>query len=248
MLYLYRKNKLFKAPTLRDAAGLTGVKCPVVSVAGAGGKTTTIRCLAREYVRAGGQVVVTTTTHMRMEELPWFLLEPTADAIREKLSRYGQVWTGLPAEPGKMKGIPEQLFKELWKQKLPVLIEADGAKCLPLKVPAEHEPVIPDKTTHVFYVFGLDAVGCRIADVCFRYERAADLLDKNITDCITAHDIAFLACSEQAGRKGCPADAEYTVVLNKADDKARMDTALAICKMIESMGDTRVIVSNHKET
>ena len=40
-----------------------------------------------------------------------------------------------------------------------MLIEADGAKCLPLKVPAEHEPVILPETTHVLSLYGMDAVG-----------------------------------------------------------------------------------------
>ena len=42
-----------------------------------------------------------------------------------------------------------------------VLIEADGARRLPLKVPAEHEPVIPEMTTHVLSVYGLDSIGKR---------------------------------------------------------------------------------------
>ena len=39
------------------------------------------------------------------------------------------------------------------------MIEADGAKRLPLKVPGEWEPVIPDFTDLVVGVIGMDAVG-----------------------------------------------------------------------------------------
>ena len=63
-------------------------------------------------------------------------------------------------------------------------------------------------------------------------ERAAELLDKNITERVTAEDIAFLAASDQAGRKGCPAEAVYTVVLNKADDRKRRECALEILSLI----------------
>ena len=63
MFYCYRDNNLYESKLLTEAAGLTGVKYPVVSAVGAGGKTTTLRRLADEYVQPGVPVIVTTTTH-----------------------------------------------------------------------------------------------------------------------------------------------------------------------------------------
>ena len=49
MIYIYRDHKLCETDSLLSAAGLAGWKHPVVSAAGAGGKTTLLRHLAREY-------------------------------------------------------------------------------------------------------------------------------------------------------------------------------------------------------
>ena len=192
-------------------------------------------------------MIVTTTTHMMVEDRPWFLLEPSAEKMGELLAAYGQAWVGTPAPGGKMQGVPCEFLDKIWKMGLPVLIEADGARKLPLKVPGEQEPVILPETTHVLSVYGLDAVGQRIEDVCFRPERAAELLDKKITERVTAEDIAFLAASDRAGRKGCPPEAVYTVVLNKADDRKRRECALEICGLLCGKEIGNVIVSCYEE-
>ena len=188
-------------------------------------------------------MIVLTTTHMTAEDRPWFLLEPSEEKMRELLAAYGQAWVGTPAPGGKMQGVPCEFLEIIWKMGLPVLIEADGARRLPLKVPGEQEPVILPETTHVLSVYGLDAVGGKIGDVCFRPERAAALLNKNITEQITVEDVAFLAASEQAGRKGCPKGAVYTVILNKADDLRRRGYALEICNMLKEEGIENTIVT-----
>lgn len=65
------------------------------------------------------------------------------------------------------------------------MIEADGAKRLPLKVPGEWEPVIPDFTDLVVGVIGMDAVGQMIRESCHRPERVAAFLNKEQTDPVT---------------------------------------------------------------
>lgn len=247
MIYSFRDGRLCEVSSLRQAAGLTGIPSPVVSAAGAGGKTSAIRRLAQEYIESGQRVIVTTTTHMMVEDRPWFLLEPSAEKMGELLAAYGQAWVGTPAPGGKMQGVPCEFLDKIWKMGLPVLIEADGARKLPLKVPGEQEPVILPETTYVLSVYGLDAVGQRIEDVCFRPERAAELLDKKITERVTAEDIAFLAASDRAGRKGCPPEAVYTVVLNKADDRKRRECALEICRLLRGKEIGNVIVSCYEE-
>lgn len=247
MIYSFRDGRLCEVSSLRQAAGLTGIPSPVVSAAGAGGKTSAIRRLAQEYIESGQRVIVTTTTHMMVEDRPWFLLEPSAEKMGELLAAYGQAWVGTPAPGGKMQGVPCEFLDKIWKMGLPVLIEADGARKLPLKVPGEQEPVILPETTHVLSVYGLDAVGQRIEDICFRPERAEELLDKKITERVTAEDIAFLAASDRAGRKGCPPEAVYTVVLNKADDRKRRECALEICGLLCGKEIGNVIVSCYEE-
>lgn len=250
MIYIYNEDRLCEADSLRQALkleteGIRGQR-PVVSAVGAGGKTTTLHRLADEYVRAGIPVIVTTTTHIMKEDREWFLSGLLEEKIREQLQKAGQVWIGAPAPGGKLARLSDHEIEKLLRWEVPLLIEADGAKRLPLKVPADHEPVILPETTHVLSVYGLDSVGKRIEETVFRPELAEKLLNKKRTECVTAEDIAVLAAARSAGRKGCPGSAVYTVVLNKADDKRRIDTALEICRELRKRGIRQVIVTGQE--
>ena len=76
-------------------------------------------------------------------------------------------------------------------------MEADGARMLPAKVPGEKEPVIPKQIQIVLSVYGLDAIGQRIKDCCFRPELVAQVLGKAVEEVLTEEDLAGLAVSWQ---------------------------------------------------
>ncbi len=252
MIYIYSGNRLHETDSLRQALKLEKEEFrgqrPVVSAVGAGGKTTTLHRLADEYVRAGVPVLVTTTTHIMKEDREWFLSGFSEEKIEEQLQKAGQAWVGESAPGGKLGKLSDSALEKLLKRDTPVLIEADGAKRLPAKVPAEHEPVLLHCTTHVLSVYGLDSVGQKIEDTVFRPELAEILLKKKRTECVTEKDIALLAASDVAGRKGCPETAVYTVVLNKADDEKLRKTALAICRSLEEKGIRQVIVTGRQKS
>lgn len=54
-----------------------------------------------------------------------------------------------------------------------VLLEADGAKRMPCKVPAAHEPVLLPESDIVLTVAGLSALGRPLREVCFGWSRPA---------------------------------------------------------------------------
>ena len=108
--------------------------------------------------------------------------------------------------------------------------------------------MIHPRTTHVLSVYGLDAVGEKLETVCFRKELAEKLLNKSGTESVTAEDIALLAASPEAGRKGCPEHAAYTVVLNKADNAGRRETAINICRKLKNKGLCRVLVTSYPDS
>ena len=66
---------------------------------------------------------------------------------------------GVPCEeePEKIRGLSEEEYRKLKTQCDVLLVEADGAKRKPLKVPAEHEPVIPEDTDMVIGIAGASA-------------------------------------------------------------------------------------------
>ena len=117
----------------------------VISIVGAGGKTTLVHKLAREYHRSGKGVLVTTTTHMYVEADT----DLSCDffALRDKIIKDGYCMAGQKiseqSKP-KMCGLPYDLLDRLIKD-MPqaldyVIIEADGAKHHSLKYPAADEP------------------------------------------------------------------------------------------------------------
>lgn len=250
--YDQKMDTICEAGGLREAALLLNEPFPIVSVIGAGGKTTTIHRLAEEYVQERVPVAVMTTTHMMRENHPWVCMvedESEQERVRiqmqELLSTYDQLWIGSPARAGKMSQPPEWCRKEILARKIPVLIEADGAKRLPLKVPAGHEPVILPQTTHVLAVYGMDSIGSTLEECCCRCELAKKLLGCNGQKRVTTEDIAFFAASDQGGKKGCPADARYVVVLNKADTEERRQQALEISRMLSDQGIRRTVITSY---
>ena len=144
-------------------------KALTVAFTGGGGKTSLILGLAEIFSGQGKRVIVTTTTHMAWEpERPFAEAEDIPGACR-LIEQYGYVIAahhkaGQPKISGPEKEILEKLpgFCDL------LLVEADGSRRRPLKVPAVHEPVIPSFADMVVGVIGFDCIGKRICDTAHR--------------------------------------------------------------------------------
>ena len=116
-----------------------------IAVVGGGGKTSLIFRLCEEMVSTGKKVIVTTTTHMAYEPERPFAEEGNAQQIQQNIEEYGYtVAASLDQNKSKIGSLTEEALVRLKGQADCILIEADGAKRLPLKVPGEWEPVIPD--------------------------------------------------------------------------------------------------------
>ncbi len=142
----------------------------VIAVVGAGGKTSALFQLAREFRAIGRRVLVTSTTHMAVP------VDGTADAIvlcpwmEFPLGQspfppmgfenppFSLLFARLASEK-KLRGIHPGWIRALLPQWDLILVEADGSRRLPVKAPASHEPVIPDCTDLVLGVVGLDCLG-----------------------------------------------------------------------------------------
>ena len=137
----------------------------VTALIGSGGKTTLLYTLTEE-LRKSGSVVLCTSTHIRVPE-QYPLVTGGADELRAALARHGAVCAGTPAEDGKLTAAPIG-FAELAQLAEYVLVEADGAKGLPLKLHAAHEPVIPENAQRAVLVVGADGFGKPLRQVCHR--------------------------------------------------------------------------------
>lgn len=214
----------------------------VTALIGGGGKTTLMLLLTRELAKRGARVIVTTTTHIFPPDGIPTLNPATLAEAQEALDRNPLICLGKPAEHGKLAA-PDLTISSMTQIADYVLVEADGAKQLPLKAPAAHEPVIPPETKLVVAVAGLDGVGRPIKEITFRPERYAALCGKREQDAVTEQDVAIALTHPQGQRKGVSADMRFAVLLNKADDAARINSARAIATSLEQVLVERVVIA-----
>ncbi len=176
---------------------LLNVERGVTAIIGSGGKTTLMYALTEE-LRQKGSVVLCTSTHIMIPE-QYELVTGPADQIGDALGEYGAVCAGTISEdPRKLKA-PAVSFEELKELADYVLVEADGAKGLPLKAHASFEPVIPENSRQVILVAGADGLGRRVREVCHRPEIWAGLAGTDPDGIVTPEGEAKVIRSEGLG-------------------------------------------------
>lgn len=236
-IYIKGTDDSVKSVAMDEAFPFLREKNHVISFVGGGGKTTLMYGLAWEYQKRGLKVLVTTTTHIvkPLERENIF-----AKDVKEVLDLWihGRIAViGNDEKNGKLSMPEHSLFAWASAAADVVLIEADGAKRLPCKVPEEFEPVLLPVCDIVIGVAGLDTVGQKLSDICFRKERATELLGVSEEHVMTEGDVAAILLSEQGTRKHV-GDREYYVVLNKCDDEARRKKGRKIFEVLKQLDDS----------
>ena len=205
----------------------------IVSIVGAGGKTTIMYQLARYFARQGKKVLVTTTTHI------WKPASNFAQSGAEVVALWkeGQyaVVGSIEEATGKLTQLSRELLLQYCSLADLVLVEADGAKGLPCKAPASHEPVLLPESNIVLGVIGLDALHKPVEEVCFRLQEVQSLLKVNAEHILNEEDVAKLLLAELGTRK-LVGEREYFIVLNKADDLQRLEYSKRICSLLARQG------------
>ena len=133
------------SPLLKIGRGVT-------ALIGSGGKTTLMETLAEE-LRGVGRVIMTTTTHIRRPEHCEVLTDADEEAVRRALARARIICVTGREKDGKLCAPPLSM-ETLAALADYVIVEADGAKRLPLKAHAPHEPVIPACAQRVVLIAG----------------------------------------------------------------------------------------------
>lgn len=156
-----------------------GIQKGITAVIGSGGKTTLLSVLAQELP---GTVLLCTSTHIRpFAEAAQVLFGEDAEAdaaarIREALAENRIVCTGTKTAEGKLTAPPVS-FEELERMAAYVLVEADGARGLPLKAHASYEPVIPENAARVICVAGAAGFGRPVKEAVHRPEIFCNMLN-----------------------------------------------------------------------
>ena len=224
----------------------------MVSLVGAGGKTTLMFRLSRELEDAGERILTTTTTK---------ILRPTEDQsanvvvsgdvrdvirkLEECLVEHRHVTAarGDLVPEGKLTGFDPSAMEDIWETGLfPwILVESDGAAGRPLKAPADHEPVVPPCSSLVIGVVGLDSVGKPLEGRhVFRSEIFSRISGLPLGSPVTEESIASMIQHPKGLFKDCPVGARRFVLLNKAEDNRTREAGQEIASLLLGSGKGRI--------
>lgn len=206
----------------------------MVSLVGAGGKTTTMLRLAEEYRSAGKKVLVSTTTKIfNPPETHKDALVLGESCLMSYTPLPGTIVVAADAIEAndKLCGFTAAVFEKiiLYGAYDVILVEADGAKGRPIKAPAEYEPVIPQTTHVVLGLVGMDVLGQTVhEDWVHRCERFCTVTGAKHMELVSSELIIKLIVSDRGLFSKTPLGAAKTLVLNKCNDPLRIEAAMGI--------------------
>jgi probable selenium-dependent hydroxylase accessory protein YqeC len=215
----------------------------VISLVGAGGKTTLMFRLAEELSLRQKRVVTTTTTKIlepAPEETGSLFIDPDEERIKDFVRRHLDQNRHITIarerlELGKLKGISPDLVNELWRSLDidAIVVEADGAAGRPVKVPRENEPVIPASTTLVVAILGIDGLERELNEEnVFQPQRVSKMTGISIGEKLTDEAMAILMVDPEGVFRRTPASSRVVAFLNKVDIPDGVAKAKRIAKKI----------------
>jgi len=204
----------------------------VVSFVGGGGKTTAMFRMASELVAQGQRVVTTTTTHIFAEQIalsPHHIIydqrQDTDGLIRlvsEQMAVHPHILVVGRSnyDTGKACGMEPAVVDAIaaTPQVDCVVNEADGARMRSFKAAADHEPVVPSRTTLLVPVVGIDVIGRPLTDEhVHRAALAARVAGVDLGASVTPEIVAAVVTDLGGGLKGLPIGARVVPFINKVE-------------------------------
>lgn len=220
---------------LADSLRLSAL--PRVAFVGAGGKTSAMFQLARQLAARFPVVLVTTSTHLGVEQAG--LADRHLTEIPHSIDGLaGVVLVTAPGVQNRRISSPgeaglEQLHQFAGRFNLPLLVEADGSRMLPLKAPAEYEPPIPTWVNLVVNTVGLSGLGRPLDEE--NVQRAAIFSQLSLLppgQPVTVEALARVLAHPQGGLKNIPASARRVALLNQADTPDRQAAARRLSTLL----------------
>ena len=207
-----------------------------VSIVGSGGKTTLMKELADEL---SGPVLCATSTKLGVEQalyfdqhIVWNETEKEAPNLFPENAKSYLISSGITGDSNhqRINNLSEKQFERLHQlcleKELPLIIEADGAKCKSLKAPAAWEPVIPTFTDLVVVVVGLrDLMKPLSEEVVFRSELFSKISYLPMGEPIDIDAICRYLKDPMGGLKGIPEEAKTFVyfVISDCENEQLID-------------------------
>lgn len=196
-----------------------------LALVGSGGKSTALFQIATQLT---SPVLATATTHLATWQLRLANHHITLSdnqeisALARDLPDGIILFTGPASTDERVSGLDESTLKHVLSladaRQIPLLIEADGSRQLPLKAPAEYEPAMPAFVDIVVVVAGLTGLGKPLNDQwVHRPERFAALAGLSPGEPITLEGLARVLTDPLGGLKNVPVGARRVALLNQAD-------------------------------
>ncbi|MEA3507237.1 MAG: selenium cofactor biosynthesis protein YqeC [Elusimicrobiota bacterium] len=225
-------------------------KRDIISIVGAGGKTTVLRRLAKELDHINKKVILTTTTHLELLDFP--LIRYSKELTPELITRIEQAVQKSPplvvkrkVKGNKLKGLSLEQIAALNKEVAfdYMLIEADGANHKSLKAPHRWEPRVPPCTSHYIVVVGYDILGKKLnAENVHRPQLVARATKRKLGEKIRAEDILLLLRHPDGLLKRRPSATRTTVILNKVSERESLQVRKLAKNILKSgAGITSVV-------
>ena len=217
-------------------------KGDIISFGGAGGKTSTIMALSNEIKEnTSYRILISTTTKMYLPKNA--IVEKSIAIIAKELDKNQLVIAGEKiAKINKMGSFPLEFLENITKIGDITLLEADGSKRLPFKMPRQGEPVYLNKSNKIVYLIGMNCMDMKLQDLC-RGELISQFLHKYPADKLSEEDIIKIILSEQGAKKAVE-DRDFFVILNQVDDDNREIFAKKIVRVLTE-NNVKVALCKH---
>ena len=196
-----------------------------IAFVGAGGKTTAMFSLARQLT---APVICLNTAHLAVEQAQLadkhLIIRELSeiDALFQSPQAGVTLITGPSDSRGRLKGLATATVEKIKtyadEYHLPILVEADGSRMLPLKAPAAHEPPISAWVEQVVVVVGLSGLGKPLTGRwVYQPELFARLSGAQPEQPILIRHLVAALLHPQGGLKNIPAGARRAVLANQLD-------------------------------
>lgn len=222
----------------------------VISVCGAGGKTSLIFALASEFAGAGEKVLITTTTKLGKQEcqdrFP-VIMAASATDILERAPFEADVMIACSGESEngeKLIGYAPDVIDAVFRAGVfeRILVEADGSQRKPLKAPNSREPVFSETSDSVVIVAGLNGIGQVLCEeTTFRAKIWSGLTGLKAGELITPDSVARMIAHRDGLARGCPQGVKRVVFLNRADSPETLRHAREIMQILPGLAGDRPI-------
>ncbi len=216
---------------------------PCIAFVGAGGKSSAMFLLAKEY---SSPVILSASTHLSSEQVqhfsPHYIIE-SPDQLKKILSRPINVttlFTGVPTEDKRIHGLSFQLLEIIYhfakNNHLPFIIEADGSKKFPLKAPADHEPAVPPWVDLVVVMVGMASIGKPIDPNHVHRPEILNLITATKPgDLVDVPILEKLLKDPRGGLKSIPESADRKLLLTQVSNQKRKIAAIQLAQRLEGV-------------